>query len=228
MMDPYYDQGGITIYHGDCREVLPGLEPAVFGFADPPYGVGFDYGKNHEDSAGVDYESMIHEAFTLLGAVSDVTCWTTGMRHMWRYPEPQWILGWFKPGSTRQNGLGGFNVWEPILVYGKPESRVYQDAIRLPDAANHASGPASEHPCPKPLKLIEWLIGEFTSPGDLVVDPFMGSGTTLHAAKLLGREAIGIDVSEEYCDIAVRRLAQGVLPLDLDVPHPMDGQEVLL
>ena len=213
-MKPYYDESGITIYHADCREVLPALseQGARLGFADPPYGVGFKYGDSYQDIGDGAYLSMILTAFGELRHAASTVCVTPGMRFAYAYPQPKWILAWFKPGSTRQSGIGGFNTWEPILLYGE-NKRMYQDALRLPDAANHASGPAAEHPCPKPLRLLTWLIEGLTDPGDLVIDPFAGSGTTLRAAKDLGRKAIGIEIEERYCEIAVKRLAQEVLPL---------------
>lgn len=69
----------------------------------------------------------------------------------------------------------------------------------------------SEHPTGKPLRLITQLVTLFSDPGELILDPFMGSGTTLRAAKDLGRRAIGIEIEERYCEIAVKRLAQEVL-----------------
>ena len=74
---------------------------------------------------------------------------------------------------------------------------------------NLKKGPESEHPCPKPLSLWEELDKRMKD--GIVLDPFMGSGTTLVAAKELGRKAIGIEIEEKYCEIAVRRLAQEVL-----------------
>lgn len=78
---------------------------------------------------------------------------------------------------------------------------------------------SSEHPCPKPEEFMRWLVGRVSLPGQTVLDPFMGSGSTLRAAKDLGRRAIGIEIEERYCEIAVKRLAQGVLPLEPSHAH---------
>lgn len=72
----------------------------------------------------------------------------------------------------------------------------------------------SEHPCPKPLQLWRWLMSKFSKEGELALDPFMGSGTTLRAAKDVGRRAIGIELEERYCEIAANRLRQEVLNFD--------------
>jgi site-specific DNA-methyltransferase (adenine-specific) len=72
---------------------------------------------------------------------------------------------------------------------------------------------AVDHPCPKPVTFMRWVVERCTASADTVLDPFMGSGTTLRAAKDLGRRAIGIEIEERYCEIAARRLAQEVLPL---------------
>jgi site-specific DNA-methyltransferase (adenine-specific) len=210
---PYYDADGITIYHGDCRDVLPSLDFEGI-VTDPPYGVGLNYGATFTDSGGADYDALIawmswHLRQARWGFI------TPGIANLWRWPPADWVLGWFKPGSTRRANLpqpgnpgGGFNEWEPVLVYGRPA--FMHDALRLPATPQEGTG---DHPCPKPLSLFRWLLDG--AQDGVLVDPFMGSGTTLRAAKDLGRAAIGIEVEERYCEIAARRLAQGVLPLRL-------------
>ena len=213
-MQPYYQDEWTTIYHGDCAIVMDLLDPVDLVFADPPYGVdlqlsgGYD---DHEDTTE-GYWEWLEPLVTTIIAKSDVALFTSGIGNLWRYPKPKWVVAWGKPGSTRRSYLGGFNCWEPVLIYGKPEKRVYQDLYVLPDVANHSQD-TGDHPCPKPVKLLTWLIENFSEPGNLVLDPFLGSGTTTYAAKQLGRRSIGIEKSEHYCEIAARRLAQGVLEL---------------
>lgn len=204
-MRPYFEEDGITIYHGDCREVLPSYRADVI-LTDPPYGVNFEYGVAYEDKPE-GYASWIIECFNLMRLVSPIVLITTGMKNLWLYPSADWVLCWAKPGSTRRSALGGFNEWEPVLVYGKP--RIYNDFKYLPDCNNH-SDQSGEHPCPKPLELYKWLIMQSAEEGKLILDPFMGSGTTLRAAKDLGRRAIGIEIEEKYCEIAAKRLSQKV------------------
>lgn len=119
-------------------------------------------------------------------------------------PPPAWTLCWARPGSIQRAGGGGFSHWEPILVYGKNPFDV--DFKIFP--ANTMAGDLG-HPCPKPLKLMTWLIEGSKAEG-LILDPFMGSGTTLRAAKDLNRKAIGIEIEEKYCEIAALRMSQEV------------------
>jgi site-specific DNA-methyltransferase (adenine-specific) len=207
LVKPYYQDDWVTIYHGDCREVIASL-PGRFDLTltDPPYGVSMTYGSTYLDDEA-DWVLPIIEDCRVMSSVVLVT---PGLRNAWNYPKPTWALCWGKPGSPRRSDLGGFNEWEPVLMYGK--RRIYNDFKRLP-AWNNTTPDAADHPCPKPLKLMHWLVEIGCDPGGLVFDPFMGSGTTLRAATNLGRRAIGIDIEERYCEIAVQRCAQEVLAL---------------
>ena len=194
-----------TIITGDCRSALPQLpdQCAALAFADPPYWVDFDYGsKTDSQMEYIDPHWLVAE----LRRVARVVCVTTGMRAKYDYPRPDWELGWFKFGSTRRNGIGGFNVWEPIVVYGKPSKRFYQDAINLPDVVNHTKD-GDFHKCPKPLKLLTWIIKGMTQAGDLVIDPVAGSGTTCKAAKMLNRRWLGIEIDPHMTELANNRVA---------------------
>lgn len=203
-MRPYYEADGIVIYHGDALEVLPALEWGL-AVTDPPYGVGFQYASYHDTE-----EAFRRSVLPVVSALveSGPAAVFMSMKRMQELPTFRWPLCWYKPGSTRRNAVGGFSIWEPVFLYGDGW-RVANDAIRLPDCVNHDKG--NEHPCPKPLDLIQWVIGHHS--GAPVLDPFMGSGTTLVAAKNLGRQAIGVELEERYCEIAARRLDQGVLDL---------------
>lgn len=218
-MTPYYDHAGITIYHADCRDVLPQLEPVDLVLTDPPYGVGFKY-PSYEDT-----EENFSFIPGVIGKMIEITprvvC-CMSMRRLFDMPRPKSLLCWAKPGSVRVNPLGGFSEWEPILVYGK--ARYRNDFKYLPDCNNHLKE-AGDHPCPKPIRLFLWLIGTELSEPSTILDPFMGSGTTLVAAKQLGRKAIGIEIEEKYCEIAARRLEQEVL--DFTAPIPQKEQATM-
>lgn len=198
-MKPYYQESGIEIYHGDCRDVLPQLPALDLVLTDPPYGVALE-GSSWDRSIPTPHEWL----YPLFGKAKTILI-TCGNGNQNYYPQPNWTLAWFRPGSIqRVLRAGGFSHWEPVLLYG--ENRFSFDAKQFaatnPDAKNG-------HPCPKPLPLFKWLIGG--SGAKACCDPFMGSGTSLRAAKDLGLAAIGIEISEAYCEIAANRLRQEVL-----------------
>jgi len=139
---PYYQDKWVTIYHGDCRYILPQLRynlPQIdLVLTDPPYGVGVD-------------ENDVW--FNWLGLVAGIPIklFTCGIANLWKYPPANWVLCWVKQGSTRRNLTGGFNHWEPILLYGDVKFMV--DTLYLPDCVNHADSTCGKHPNPKPVAL---------------------------------------------------------------------------
>jgi len=210
---PYYSDSAVTIYHGDCRELLPLMPPVDLVFGDPPYGVGFQY-ESHDDSDGQRHIDLVLKALSLARSHAPITLWTCGIRNLWDYPRPDWVLCWAKMGGPGRSDLGGFNIWEPILMYGR--RKLSNDLVTaVPGAAvgAHEFSMATGHPCPKPKKLLTWLIANATDDSATILDPFMGSGTTLRAAKDLGRRAIGIEIEERYCEIAAKRMSQTVFAL---------------
>jgi site-specific DNA-methyltransferase (adenine-specific) len=196
-MKPYYEHAGITIYHGDCREILPGVSADVL-VTDPPYGVSFA-GKATKHTG----PAVVRAALPLVmrGLVFP------GSRLMFDYPKPYDIGGVYCPAGA---GVGrwGFICFHPVLFYGKRPRRE-----RFPTVIKSFSiTEEHEHPCAKPLSWMRWAVKMASIEGECILDPFMGSGTTLVAAKNLGRRAIGIEIEERYCEIAAERLAQEVLP----------------
>lgn len=215
--------GDATLYLGDCREILPQLGKVDAVVTDPPYGVNFSY-LSHDDSPET-YADLIAPVWDWALVNARVVVSAVSIKNISVFPPPKWMLAWNKPGSTRRNALGGFNIWEPILVWGK--ARFVDDAIVLPDCANHSSD-TGNHPCPKPLRLYEWLIGRATKPDETVLDPFMGSGTTGVACAKLGRRFIGIEIEPRYFDIACRRIeAAYAQPRLFEEPRPRVQQEAM-
>ena len=208
-MKPYYEQDGITIYHGDCATVLPEVWFGVdLTLTDPPYNVGLDY---CDGDRRPDYELWCAEWF---GKCPQPLVLTPGIVNlaMWlRIAAPRWVCAWVKPNQCSASALNGFNAWEPVLVYGKHAKPVGQDYWMVPIGRQPE---ADGHPCPKYLPFWTKLVGAFSEPKALILDPFMGSGTTLIAAKAQDRRAIGIEREERYCEIAAKRLSQGVLQLE--------------
>ena len=211
IIKPYYETKLGKLYHGDCLEIMPHLEPVDLVFADPPYFVGFKYEKKDTEMKRIEPKIL----YNMSMKISPLFLITPGMKEYpyWSTFEPLWQFGWFKPGSSRQSRLRGFNTWEPVLIFGKISKPVWQDAIRLPDVTNHVKSKC-EHPCPKPMALLMSLIEDFSSIGQCVLDPFLGSGTTAVACERLNRRWIGIEIEEKYCEIAAKRIEQEVKQRD--------------
>jgi len=212
MLKPYYsDRSGIVIYHGDFRSIMPELEneSADLVLTDPPYGVGIKYESYKDElkaTTGLVLEFLKHAI-----RVGRIVAFTAGKFDteiaLYRNdPPPKWRMCWYK-GSQSTASPVGFNDWESVLIYG---DRIHKNAHDYFYALPEKMG-SFGHPCPKPLKFCTTLVSRLTKPGQTVLDPFMGSGTTLRAAKDLGRKAIGIDIEEKYCEVSAKRLAQEVL-----------------
>jgi hypothetical protein len=211
-MKPYYEHGGIAIYHGDCRDVLPLVRAdAIVG--DAPYGVGVQYGQFQDTPT--DVQDLASAVSPFLVAVKRAAIFT-GVPQMWMWPKPAWVLCWSIYPATNEWCSWGYSQWQPVLAYGKDPylatGRGPRPTMRMTYSPPDRLG--NSHPCPKPLDVMRWLVGRATLESDLIVDPFMGSGTTLRAAKDEGRRAIGIEIEERYCEIAAKRLEQEVLPLE--------------
>lgn len=206
----YYEDAFVTLYHGDCREVLPSLEPVDLVLTDPPYNVGIVYGEGTDDTRA-DYAEWCADWFQMCRALAPTVALTPGIANvgLWhRIAEPTWTLAWHKPASSGRCVLG-FNNWEPILVWGAPQDVQTSNDVVTAHTCVHDPG-AAGHPCPKPLKWAKGSLTRLCRPGGTVLDPFAGSGTTLRAAKDMGMRGIGIEVERRYCDLIVDRLAQEV------------------
>lgn len=208
-MQPYYSEGGIVIFHCDAREVA---EDADVLITDPPYGVEFtgkvtrhtrgEHGYTTADDPRIGPEVVSQYLTTVSRGVV-----FPGIRRLYDYPTPNDIGCVYCPSGA---GIGkwGFTLFHPVLFYGtRPGS------LKPTSMTSFATSGPSEHPCPKPLSWMRWVLTLAALDGDVIIDPFMGSGTTLLAAREAGHRAIGIEVEEQYCEIAANRLSQGVLPL---------------
>jgi site-specific DNA-methyltransferase (adenine-specific) len=207
-MTPYFEEDGITIYHGDCREVLPELEPADLVLTDPPYGIEFVSNHRiirHDPITGdskLPVETIRHCILKSLRAAYIFCRWD----NLSALPQPRSVLAWVKNNWSMgdlQHEHG--RQWEAIAFY---PMNGHEFINRIPDVI-HADRTGNElHPTEKPIALMKVLIA--ANVGETILDPFMGSGTTLRAAKDLGRRAIGIEIEEKYCEIAAKRLSQKV------------------
>lgn len=209
-MTPYYSDAAVTIYHGDCREVIERIKGDAL-VTDPPYGVEFvgKRTKRLDPNGGYDTGDSTIGPEVVAGYLPFVkrAAVFTGTRIMHLYPAPA-DMGCVYCPSGAGRGPWGFACFNPILFYGtNPTNHLGQKPASI---ISSAKAGASEHPCPKPLEWMTWLVSLASLEAETVIDPFMGSGTTLRAAKDLGRRAVGIEISERYCEIAAKRMAQEV------------------
>lgn len=243
---PYYDEGGITIYHGDCEDVLPSLSGVDLVFTSPPYNLGTCNGGPGSMSAGSlaakdlagGYENYddalaqhVYDGWqSYVVALMWETLSDSGAIFYNHKPRVQGgrallptrygadlplrqIITWDR--STGLNFSESFFLpkSEWIVVWAKPAWRLAErERCQVGDVWRVPVEQSTAHPAPFPLGLPATAITA-TAP-ELVLDPFLGSGTTLRAAKDAGVRGIGIEKSERYCEIAAKRLAQEVLPLE--------------
>jgi len=218
---PYYSKDGIEIFCGDCREILPSLSGIDVVITDPPYeitatggGIGATRKYLHDTTGftdcGFDY--------SLLGSFDNWACFGT-LRQVPKLIEVasdrRWMLvTWNKPnpcplvnGNYLPDTEYIVHAWRKGNLFGQMKDRSRYIVHPLGDKEH------GRHPNEKPVRVMCKIASLASDDRWLICDPFMGSGTTLVAAKRLGRRAIGIDISEEWCEVAVNRLRQGVLDL---------------
>ena len=215
-MSIYYEDEFVTLYHGDCLEYPEWWTCADVLCTDPPYGMALQSGWNGElgdlTIANDDTTDARESALRLWGKK------TALVFGRWSVPHPEQakqVLIWEK---SLLFGMGDLQIpWKPnteeIYVCGVwPERSVGRGSSVLRfDGPALSKQAGRAHPTEKPVALMEHLLAK--CPPGVVADPFAGSGSTLVAAKRLGRKAIGVELEEHYCEIAARRLAQDVLPL---------------
>lgn len=230
--------GDCTLYLGDCREVLPMLGPVHAVITDPPYGVDLiaksnDYRGSRFYDAGqsltatVRYpdaqestRGLLRETLPLLFEKCQRAAIFTGNRLLHDYPRPASI------GTVYvSNGAGcdrwGFGCNNPILYYGKcPYLATGQGSRPNSFADNQPNRDKVDHPCPKPLRWMLWLVNRASLPGEIVLDPFAGSFTTGLACVQLGRPFIGIELVQTYWELGCRRIEDAYKQLPLLPPSP--------
>ena len=241
MLQPYYEHDGITIYHGDSREILPDMPDVDLVLTDPPYGVStagsvhdrgngkgkrsFDFfaGDSNWEAMNVLVSCVIGESLCHLKGSGSVYVWC-GHRQFGDVVMQIELVGmktrpfvWVKKCPPPSPPNAGYSAGVELCVYGYGPGRTWNGGGIGPsnavvaDSYRHGQPGKVDHPTQKPLGLITGQIKMSTAPGDTILDPFMGSGTTLRAAKDLGRKAIGIEIEEKYCEIAAKRMAQEIL-----------------
>jgi len=212
-MDAYYQDDYCTIYHGDCQEILPTLPKVDLVLTDPPYGIDLktnysergrsklaicnDYPEVHGDKTKFDPRFILDMGVptALFGAnyFADELPVSSG-----------WIV-WDKLRPELIDQAHAELAWTNFVKGVRVFRHLWHGMMRASERGE------SYHPTQKPVALMKWILTLKWTPAGMVLDPFMGSGTTLRAAKDLQRKAIGIEIEEKYCEIAAKRLQQEVL-----------------
>lgn len=219
-MKPYYEHAGITIYHGDCSIIVPQLSRCDLLLTDPPYGIKESAGKNKS-------RTKPFGSRTAQGG-SQIIATDYGNENWDNAPPEQWLMGLLLHKTKHQIIWGGNYFALPAsscwLVWDKLNSGDFADcelawtnlkkAVRkfewMWNGCLRQGREQRFHPTQKPLALMKWCIAQAPEECKSILDPFMGSGTALVAAKQAGVTAIGVDQSERYCELAAQRLQQEV------------------
>lgn len=219
-MKPYYEHGGITIYHGDCREILPRLPKADLCLTDPPYGIGADANqskranKQHGNAAAPsrdyglsDWDSISPDDVDILKAVNSAAkaiVWGGNYFHF--KPSRAWLV-WDKDNGD--NGYADCELaWSNLDMAVRKFRHRWMGMIQ----ENMAQKEIRFHPTQKPLALMSWCLS-FAPDAQAVVDPYAGSCTVARACKDLGKRCISIEREEKYCEVGALRLSQEVFAL---------------
>lgn len=244
-MHVYYQDDAVTLYQGDCRDVLPTLPRVDHVMTDPPYSDDtHDNARSGNGNRGetfITFSSMTVDTLRAVLGTCRARRWavlTVDWQHVLplkQAPPSGWRFVrhgvWIKPNPTPMfSGDRPGHGWEAVAIL----HAVGDDAIKMRwNNGGHAGvwiHPKIQagHPTQKPEVFLQTLVLDFTDPGDVILDPFAGAGTTLVAAKRLGRRAIGIEIDPWYCELTATRLAQGSLAemFALDDARARDWGEV--
>lgn len=228
-MRPYYADDAVTLYHGDCMAVLPGLptDSVALVLTDIPYGevtrpigAGFDkvrsWDKGDADVVTFELEPFVTELLRVCFGSFYVFC---GIEQISPLVELFTAAGlttrvgvWEKTNPSPVNGQHLWLSGTEHCVFARKSKATFNEHCRVP-VWRYPNGSSDRHPTEKPSELFRRLLLASSDPGDTVLDPCAGSGTTLRAAKDLGRRAIGVERKAVYCTLICERLSQDVLDL---------------
>ena len=228
LVKPYYrdEQADIVIYCADCRDILPLIPDKSIDLVltDPPYNVGKDYGGYKDNLKKADYWAraswLLNETNRLaggninliLGSYADI------LRGWWNLvPEAKLII--VKMGAISRNCAKNLFLQYHTILTTVPSNRKIPDLwedIRWPGEGYFFNENRYGHPAMTPEKLARKLASLFSPDNGFIIDPFLGVGTMAIGAKVVGRKCIGIEIEEKYCEIAVKRLSQSVMSMNID------------
>lgn len=232
MIEPYFDDGLVRIYHGDCRDILPTIDHDSVDLllGDPPYGIDF---KSQAPGGRTIAGDGTHVAVRVLRQALFASVlplredahvllfcgwqgWAAFYEAASSYFTVRNALIWHKGGGGAGNILSNYIRDYEVIVYaaGVNGRQIGGEGAYSSVLPFTKPGRDRVHPTEKPVALLEHLVRRHSPPGGTVLDPFMGGGSTLVAAKQAGRRAIGIEIDEAYCAAAVQRLARSTLPME--------------
>ena len=230
--------GNQRLILGDCLEVMPTLGRVDAVVTDPPYGVNYEGSRTKHGTNGHAYNSfddtpesierICVPAVKMAVGLARSAIVTPGNANAFKYDEPR-SLGVIYYPSGANSGPWGFVCSQPLFYYGKDPYLANALGSR-PNAfaTTEATDRAINHPCPKPIGQTKWMVSRVSLVGETVLDPFMGSGTTLVACQKLGRHGIGIEIDPDYFEIACRRVEEAARQPDLFIPATQTpAQEVM-
>jgi DNA modification methylase len=174
-------------------------------FTDPPYGIGYEY-NSHKDTKGEEYLKFCEEWFNVLQLNCQLIIITTGWsyKNFWWNKNPSDELVWFD--KTKQSGGRSYHLrkTEPIFIFGKIKEKYTWDILEI--QSNRGDGMRELHTCPKPISLIADIIKPQTINNSIILDVFLGSGTTMVASHQLKRKCYGMELDPKYCQVIVDRM----------------------
>ena len=202
--------GDATLYLGDAREVLPEIGRVDALITDPPYGIEFKpkHGQLLYADDTENFRKVVLPAIREAIALAKRSAIFSGKTRLHEYPAPADIGGVFCPNGAGAH-VWGWTCLHPVLFYGRrPTRERYPSTVRIAHPGLRATGERkdNDHPCPKPIAFMDWLVRLASKEGEMVLDPFMGSGTTGVACMQLDRRFIGIEIERRFFNIACRRL----------------------
>lgn len=218
--EPYYSDSHVTLWHGRCEDVLPTLAAADVSLVltDPPYGIGERTDRRSKGrsnaAASYDFEPVCgdDEPFNPTHLLRFPRLVLFGANHYAQElpPSPSWIVWDKRAGGTPDDNADCELAWTNIGGPARLYTHLWRGMIKASERDERRT-----HPTQKPVALMARIIEAYTQPGDLVLDPYAGSGSVLLAAKMLGRRAVGCEIELRYCEVAAQRLCQGVFDLQV-------------
>lgn len=212
-MEPYYDDGLVTLYHGDARDVLSDLDRRPFGLvlSDPPYSTGrseAEFCASGNVAVILDMASRLAPTMAVFGTSSG-RGFEFVRSSIRRLPHCRTLV-WHR--SYTNSPAAGPWRWDLVFIhlFGKAAFGRPKVSGLIQTGGTRALAIATGHKAPVPVEVMNHIIEPYLPDGD-VLDPFVGSGSSLLAAKALGIKSVGIEIEERYCEIAAKRCAQQVL-----------------